>query len=223
MRLGAVILCGGKSTRMGVAKGDLPFGEDTMLARVARRLADVAKPVVVVLAQGQKRPNLATECRFAVDGQADRGPLEGLAAGLREMGDDADSVYVTTCDAPLIRPEFVALLADHLEQNDAAIPWDGEFLHPLSAAYRVSVVAAVERMLAADRLRPTDLADEVSTVRVHVDELRAADPKLDSLRNLNRPEEYLAALAEAGYVAPAEIVAQFDKKPQARRDATHRG
>jgi molybdopterin-guanine dinucleotide biosynthesis protein A len=212
MRVGAVILGGGRSTRMGVAKADLPFGDETMLARVARRLAEVASPIVVVSGHGRNSPHLTTPCRIAFDAHADRGPLEGLAAGLRAIGHDADAIFATTCDAPLVVPEFVRILADRLGACDAAIPWDGEFLHPLSAVYRVRVLPAIERMLAADRLRPMDLANEVTTVRVSVDDLRMVDARLDSLRNLNRPEDYLAALADAGFVAPAELLARLNRR-----------
>jgi molybdopterin-guanine dinucleotide biosynthesis protein A len=191
---------------MGIAKRDLPFGDETMLARVARRLAAVADPIVVVGGFGHMPPQLATTFRFASDAIADRGPLEGLAAGLQVVADDADAIYATTCDAPLVVPAFVRLLADSLGECDAAVPWDGEFLHPLSAVYRVRILPTIERMLAADQLRPKDLANEVSTARVSVDELRSVDAKLDSLRNLNRPAEYLAALAAVGSTPPPELL-----------------
>jgi molybdopterin-guanine dinucleotide biosynthesis protein A len=197
---------------MGVAKRDLPFGDETMLARVARRLAAVADPIVVVGGFGHMPPQLATTFRFASDAIADRGPLEGLAAGLQVVADDADAIYATTCDAPLVVPAFVRLLADSLGECDAAVPWDGEFLHPLSAVYRVRILPTIERMLAADQMRPMDLVNEVATVRVSVDDLRMVDARLDSLRNLNRPEDYLAALVDAGYVAPAELLARLSRR-----------
>lgn len=227
MRLGAIVLCGGKSSRMGVAKADLPFGDETMLARVVRRLAAVADPVVVVTAPGQRRPVLPVACRFAEDARPDRGPLEGLAAGLRvisagagnrELGtgdspDTVGAVYVTSCDVPLLVPAFVMALGERLGEHEIAVPYDGRFHHPLSAIYRVGVLAAIERMLAAERLRPADLFDEVATVRVAVDDLRAFDPRLDTLRNINRPQEYLSALAEVGLAAPSDVIARL------RRDA----
>ncbi|RIK76447.1 MAG: molybdopterin-guanine dinucleotide biosynthesis protein A [Planctomycetota bacterium] len=206
MRLGAIVLCGGSSTRMGMPKADLLFGDETMLARVVRRLSEVASPIVVVTAHGQTPPTLATPCRFAADARPNRGPLEGLAAGLRAIAADADAVYATSCDAPLLVPAFVQALADRLAVADAAVPCDGQFAHPLSAVYRTGVLAAVNRMLAAGRLRTTDLLDEIAARRISVDELRAADPRLDSLRNLNRPEDYLAALAESGFTPPPELL-----------------
>jgi molybdopterin-guanine dinucleotide biosynthesis protein A len=78
----------------------------------------------------------------------------------------------------------------------AAVPRAGGFLHPLAAVYRASVLPAVSDLLAADRLRPVFLFDAVPTRVVGPDELADVDPHLHSLRNLNTPEEYAAALAE---------------------------
>ena len=54
---------------------------------------------------------------------------------------------------------------------------------------------AVRRLLAEDRLRPTFLFEMVPTRMVEAAELAEVDPNLESLRNLNTPEEYEAALA----------------------------
>jgi molybdopterin-guanine dinucleotide biosynthesis protein A len=48
MTAAGIVLCGGRSTRMGSAKALLPFGAETMLQRVVRLLGTVVSPVVVV-------------------------------------------------------------------------------------------------------------------------------------------------------------------------------
>jgi molybdopterin-guanine dinucleotide biosynthesis protein A len=54
MKAGGIVLCGGKSTRMGVPKATLPFGPETMLQRVLRLLSTAVSPVVVVAAPGNR-------------------------------------------------------------------------------------------------------------------------------------------------------------------------
>ena len=44
MRRGAIILCGGKSSRMGRDKATLPFGPELMLQRVVRLIGEVVEP-----------------------------------------------------------------------------------------------------------------------------------------------------------------------------------
>lgn len=201
-RLGAIVLCGGKSTRMGTSKASLSFGNETMLQRVVRILGGVTAPVVVVLSADMESPGglLSEGVIFARDRTADRGPLEGLAAGLAAIGDRANLVYATGCDAPLLEPAFVLEMARRLtleSRASAAVPVQEKFYHPLAAVYRTSILPIVERLLSADRLRPTFLFDEVSSVRVDVEELRTVDPELRTLWNLNQPKDYYAALRAA--------------------------
>ena len=46
-----------------------------------------------------------------------------------------------------------------------------------------------------------------SLIRSDLSELRNVDPELASLRNLNRPEDYLQALATAGFAPDPEVLA----------------
>jgi hypothetical protein len=78
----------------------------------------------------------------------------------------------------------------------AAVPRVHGRLHPLAAAYRLDVLPAVRALLAADRLRMTDLFDAVPTRFFEANELAHLDPDFRALRNVNTPEEYAAALRE---------------------------
>jgi molybdopterin-guanine dinucleotide biosynthesis protein A len=202
MKTGGIILCGGRSTRMGRPKAALPFGPETMLARVARLLGEAVHPLVVVAAPDQEVPEIPSTITVVRDRRQGRGPLEGLSAGLAALDGRADAAYATSCDVPLLVPAFVLRMGELLASHEIAVPVEGEFHHPLAAVYRLSARAAVERLLAADRLRPLFLFDECDTRRVPVEELRRIDPALATLRNLNHPGDYEAALAEAGFAPP---------------------
>ena len=197
MTCGAIVLCGGKSTRMGSPKALLPFGPETMLQRVLRLLTDVVSPIVVVAAVDQPLPTLPPEVIVTRDEQEGRGPLEGLRAGLKALPPQVDAAYVTSCDVPLLEPAFVREMLAFANGFDIAVMEIDGFPHPLSAVYRRSVLSDVEDLLAADRLRPVFLFDRVKTRRVRPDEI-TADPQLRTLRNLNTREEYEQALADAG-------------------------
>lgn len=195
---GAIVLCGGKSRRMGRSKAALPFGPETMLQRVVRLLQETVASVVVVAAAEQALPRLPRQVVVARDRQAGRGPLEGLAAGLAACRPTVEAAYVTGCDVPLLRPAFVERLFALLAGHQIVVPTEGDYHHPLSAVYRTGVLPQIERLLEADRLRPIYLFDEVDTLEIPVDQLRDVDPKLDTLENINRPEQYRAALRRAG-------------------------
>ena len=209
MDCGAIILCGGQSTRMGRPKAWLPFGPELLLHRLLRRLGEVVPRRIVVAAVGQLLPPLPADVVVVRDRQPGRGPLEGLRAGLQEGATWAEAFYVSSCDAPLLRPDFVRALLDLLEPGyDAVVPRDADHYHPLSAVYHRRVLPHVEQLLAQDQLRPFLLLQRVRTREVPVEQLRAIDPSLESLRNVNRPEDYRAALRHAGYDTGAESSAE---------------
>ena len=199
MKRGGIVLCGGKSSRMGRDKATLPFGPERMLQRVVRLVGEVVDEIVVVRASNQQLPSLPQDVRVVRDEREGRGPLEGLLAGLKGIEDNADAVFATSCDVPLLVPEFVAHLFSLLNDHDIVVPKDDKFHHPLAAVYRVqAALPQVEILLAADRMRPAFLFEDCDTLEIPVEELRVADPGLVSLMNLNRWEDYTSALEIAG-------------------------
>lgn len=182
---------------MGTPKAWLPFGGEPMLTRVVRIVGAVAAPIVVVAAEGMELPPLPPDTRVAHDRRPDQGPLEGLLAGLESLGADCDAAFVTSCDVPLLVPALIRHLQGLLEDSRVVVPVDDSFAHPLCAVYRRDTVVAIRELLAAGESRPRALFERVATRRVQVESLRALDPELDSLRNLNRPEDYERALREA--------------------------
>jgi molybdopterin-guanine dinucleotide biosynthesis protein A len=212
MACGGLILCGGKSSRMGLPKATLPFGPELMLPRVVRLLSTVVSPIVVVAAPQQKLPPLPGDVIVARDEREGRGPLEGLLAGLKAITPHAEAVYATSCDVPLLVPAFVQYMIQQLGENQIAVPVEREFHHPLAAVYRTSVTGVIAELLAADRLRPMFLFDRVATCRVPVAELQSVDPNLATLKNLNQPADYLAALVESGFAPDRAVLAALESQ-----------
>jgi molybdopterin-guanine dinucleotide biosynthesis protein A len=181
---------------MGRDKASLPFGPETLLQRVVRIVASATGDVVVAARPGQDLPPLPKDVRVVRDDVPDSGPLAGLVPGLRASR--ADIVFATGCDAPLLVPAVIGVLFDRLGTHEAAAAFVDGHAHPLCAVYRRRAADEAERLLAARRLRATDLLDALGAVRVTEAELRAADPDLASFAPCNTPEAYAAALARAG-------------------------
>lgn len=198
--MGAVVLCGGESRRMGRPKAWLPFGPERLLQRVVRIVAEAAEPIVVVAAPGQECPPLPSSVRIVRDPIAGRGPLQGLAAGLAALPRTTATAFVTATDAPFVQPALIARLNELLGDDDLALPFVDDFHHPLTAVYRpTTVLVAIEQLLARDERRLLALTAAVRTRVVAAAELQLVDPELLSLRNLNTPADYQAALVAAGF------------------------
>jgi molybdopterin-guanine dinucleotide biosynthesis protein A len=196
MRVGGIVLCGGQSKRMGRPKAWLPFGSELMLPRVVRLLGEAVAPIVVVAAPEQDLPPLPCDIAVVRDDEKGRGPLQGLAAGLEALRGRADAAYASSCDVPFLRPAFVSRLVELLGEHLVCVPRVEGYHHPLAAVYRLDVADAVRRLLAEDRLRPFFLFEAMPTRVVEAGELADVDPDFRTLRNLNTPEEYEAAMGD---------------------------
>ena len=187
---------------MGRPKAWLPFGSELLLPRVVRLASEVVAPLVVVAAPGQEVPPLPPTVTVVCDDQPERGPLQGLCAGLEALRGRCDAAFLSSCDVPFLKPAFIRRLIELLGEYPIAVPHVEGRHHPLAAVYRLDVLAEVRRLLAEDRLRPVFLFDAVPTRVVEAPELAEADADLRTLWNLNTPADYETAL-QAFFKNPA--------------------
>jgi molybdopterin-guanine dinucleotide biosynthesis protein A len=143
-------------------------------------------------------PALPELVRIVRDAEPHRGPLAGLAAGLRALAGQADEAFVCGCDVPLLVPAMVTRLFALLGDHEIAAPHDGERFHPLPAVYRINVLPTAESQLAAGERSLMSLLEMCVTRPIPTDALRDDDPLLSSLATCNTPEEYRRALRTAG-------------------------
>jgi molybdenum cofactor guanylyltransferase len=197
---GAIILCGGASTRMGCDKALLPFGpEEVLLQRVVRLVGEAVpiEQIVCVAAADQTIPSLPGAVEVVRDTESHLGPLAGLASGLAALSARADVAFVCGCDAPLLSKAFIQRMFGLLDSHQIAVPYDGTNLHPLAAVYRTSIWSTAESLLESGKRSLVSLVDECDSLRATVDGLRDVDPQLASLENCNTPAELQRAIVTA--------------------------
>jgi molybdopterin-guanine dinucleotide biosynthesis protein A len=181
-----VILAGGESRRMGRDKAFLPFGGATLVERVASRLREACADVLVVA--NDPEPYQALGLRTVPDALPERRSLVGIYTGVLHAGGPA---FVCGCDMPFLCPALIRRMADLARSADVVIPRVADY-EPLHAVYTPACLEPIKRVLAAGG-RNADLLGDVRTIVLDADELRRFDPDLQSLVNLNTPEEYAAA------------------------------
>lgn len=210
---------------MGSPKAALDWHGSTLLRRVTGIVArSVAGPVVVVSAPDQELPALEGSIEVVADAREGRGPLQGIAAGLGAIGDRASVAYVSSTDVPLLHPAFVRRVVGALDdQVDVVLPEVGGYRQPLAAAYRVSVLGAVEALIAGDRMRPAFLFEQARVLQLSASDLlretalATFDPELASVSNLNGPADYGRALALPAPEIRVEKFGPLATEPGSRR------
>ena len=176
---------------MGTPKHVLQFGDETALQRVVRIVRRVVAPVVVVAAPGQPLPTLSSEVLIAHDEQPGLGPLTGLVTGLKVLAQEVDAVYLTGCDAPLLRSEFVREMISRWQpEDDILVPEEAGQQQPLAAVYSVDVLPLAQQRLAENQLSLRGLIGACRARSVQAETLRDVDSDLRSLWNMNSPADY---------------------------------
>jgi molybdopterin-guanine dinucleotide biosynthesis protein A len=196
-----VVLAGGRSSRMGASKAGLEWHGSTLLYRAAAVLVRaVDGPVVVVSAPGQELPELPAEVSVVEDPVEGLGPMQGLAAGLAAVGDRAEAAFVCSTDLPFLHPAYVRRVLGALADDvDVVLPVARGFRQPLAAAYRTRIAGLVADLLAQGNLRPGMIFKHCAVTQLDDAALLAGatlakyDPDLESVVNVNTPEEYRAA------------------------------
>jgi molybdopterin-guanine dinucleotide biosynthesis protein A len=96
----ALILAGGKSTRMGYDKKGLELNGASVLERLVVELGSLFSEVII----SSNKPVMCGNVRVVSDGIG-AGPLAGIYRGLEVCG--SDYLYVTACDMPFLSAEYI--------------------------------------------------------------------------------------------------------------------
>ncbi len=190
LNIGGIILCGGRSRRMGASKAWLRFGQEYGLQRIVRLLGGVVGPVVVAARENQSLPPLPADVSVVHDHPDHRGPLSGILAGLTTLEGQCDAAFVTSCDQPLLRPALVRCLIERLGDHAAVVPRHEGRLHPLTAVYRIGTRAALTELLTQHQWRVQTYAERCGALIVDAHTLSSEDQGLVSLWNANDAEAY---------------------------------
>ena len=210
-----VVLVGGRSSRMGRPKATLEWHGSTLLYRASALLArTVGGPVLVVAAPGQDLPELPPRVEVVADPVEGLGPMRGLATGLGAVGERSPVAFVCSTDLPVLHPALVRRVLRGFAdpEVDVVLPVARGYRQPLAAGYRTALAGLVEKLLGEGDLRPGMLFRHCRVAQLDDAALLAEpdlarhDPGLDSLVNVNEPDDYAAALARP---EPEVVVERF--------------
>ena len=197
MDLIAVILAGGRSSRMGRDKALLELNEQKFIDHLVQELSGCCKVMISAAHQddyaGYGVPVIADETKGI-------GPIEGIRQALRSSV--SEYVFVCAVDTPFVRKEMIQYLAEFISSDyDAFVFRDGDRIHPHIGIYSRAALPAIEEMIGEKQYRLTKLLSRIRTKYVDIG-TSCFDRK--ALRNINTPEDYLAILSQdAPHDSPA--------------------
>lgn len=189
----AIVLAGGKSSRMGENKAFLPFGDRPLINRVMDELRPHFEDLIMVTNEPERYMTLE-DVRLVSDVHAHQGPLGGIFSGL--LASRGRHNLVVSCDMPFLNHLLLDYLWSLRDWGEVVVPLTHEALSPMCAIYDRHVLPSLYEALQAGERKVMGLFPRLKVHYVREDELLPYDPQLLSFRNVNTPEDYRQALAE---------------------------
>lgn len=187
----AAILAGGESRRLGGRdKAFVELAGRPMVAHVIERLPPVFTETLVVTRWPDRYHGFSV--RTVCDTRSVRSALTGLEAAL--LASRTPWVFVTACDTPFLHPDLVRLVLSERESGlDIVLPETREGTKPMLALYHIRCLPKIREMLDGKDYKIKRMF--LHQVRAILPEARflAADPDLDSIENVNTPEDLVRA------------------------------
>jgi FdhD protein len=188
----AVILAGGRSSRMGSNKALLPYRGGRFIEAIHRQLAELFDEVLLVTNTPEQYAFLP--CRKVPDLFPGQGALAGLHAGLHHAA--TPHIFAVACDMPYLNDTLIRRLSQLRSEADVVIPEGDHGAEPLHALYGKACLFPMAEALAADERRIVNFFPEVRVKRFSREQVAIIDPSFDSFRNINTPDDYYRLRAE---------------------------
>lgn len=194
-----IILCGGKSSRMGQDKGSMIIQNNPMIKHVLSTLNHHISEVVIVL-NDEFRINKYNEfinpddyayaITFVEDKIKNKGPMSGIMTGLSNI--NSDYALILPCDSPYVSTKYIDTIFNEIEDTyQAIVPYHDsanrlKTSEPLHSIYSKNIIGEIDELIKNDVLHIKGLIEKIDTKFLLID-----DEKIEKkeFRNLNRPED----------------------------------
>lgn len=194
-----IILCGGKSSRMGQDKGSMIIQNNPMIKHVLSTLNHHISEVVIVL-NDESRINKYSEfinpddyayaITFVEDKIKNKGPMPGIMTGLSNI--NSDYALILPCDSPYVSTKYIDTIFNEIEDTyQAIVPYHDsanrlKTSEPLHSIYSKNIIGEIDELIKNDVLHIKGLIEKIDTKFLLID-----DEKIEKkeFRNLNRPED----------------------------------
>jgi molybdopterin-guanine dinucleotide biosynthesis protein A/nucleoside-triphosphatase THEP1 len=184
-----IVLCGGKSERMGEDKAFIKYHNQAQYAHVV----DLMKPFVkdsFVSCKDHQSKEIHPEYKFILDKNAfdNAGPMTGLLSAFDENPNVA--ILLVACDYPYLKTQDISLLMQARQEGTDVVCFTNSmtgFDEPLIAAYEKQCAVMLRQYFEAGNFSLRHFLKTVNTKRVlplDIASIKSIDSKEDFL-NLN--------------------------------------
>jgi len=178
----AVVLAGGKSSRMGQDKALMMLGGKTVIDRVLDTVSSVFDEVYI---SGNCSHYPVLSKGIIEDHVVQKGPMGGIYSALEYCKED---LFVCSCDMPFISSELIReILQKRIDDRISVMNYHDK-IYPVLGVYPYSVIETFRNSISNDHLRMTSLLEDQSAFYI-----QSENNLEDQLLNINTPENFRKA------------------------------
>lgn len=183
MKIGAAVLAGGKSRRMGRNKAMLKIGGVTAVEKILEELKEFDE--IIVSSDDYKISD--KKVGICSDIFKNCGPMGGIYTILKNCKSEA--IFITACDMPMIKEDTVKKFCSFFDDRfDAMVLKHGQKTEPLFAVYKKSAMKYFEKAIIDKRYSLKEALYELNVKYVGTDMIKCDEIEFI---NMNTPEDYM--------------------------------
>lgn len=188
MKFSAIILAGGKSSRMKINKALLPIKNKTFIETIAEKLKNSFDEIIVITNDPEQYEFLPYKKHQDII--KDKGPLGGIHSGLTHAKNEYS--FVTACDMPFIDGTIARNLCEMASGYDGVVPKDGEFVQPLFAVYSKTCLPYIEKCINEEQYKIITFYPYARILFPEWSGLLSSEKAAKMFFNINTPEDLKA-------------------------------
>lgn len=183
----AIILAGGKSTRMGFDKQFLKIDQRSLMGSLVNKLNRSFNEIIIVTNKPEYYIDLSH--KIISDKIVGRGPLSGIHSGLLESSSKYS--FVIACDMPNIDMKYVNYMMESIDDNtlDGCVTRFMDIVEPFISFYSKNLIDKIEKSLEQGKGSIQSILKDSNIKYIEEKEARRFSPDWDMFLNLNTKED----------------------------------
>lgn len=186
----AIILSGGKSSRMGFDKQFLTVDEGRVIDILIKKLKDEFSDIVIVTNKPEEyKEDKYSSYKIVSDIIVGKGPLSGIHVGLKNTM--SQYAYFIACDMPYVNLDYIRYMKKKITDSlpDACVSKTQEHTEVFNSFYSKDIIVDIERQLNEDKRSVNSLLKTIDTLYVSEREVSEFNKNMNMFMNLNTPLE----------------------------------
>lgn len=189
----AVILCGGKSSRMGFDKCKIRIKDRLLIEIIAEKLEEIFQEVIFISNDRKRFQDI--KYKVYEDIIPNSGPIGAIYSALKYAS--SEHVFVTACDMPFVNLDLIKYMMEliELENVEGVVSHKGEYVEPLYSFYSKSMIERIENQIKDQNYKLIGIINNSKIHYIKESDVRKYSEDLDVFTNLNYQKD-LTALAK---------------------------